>query len=956
MTLARAISRLAAAFTGIEPDAYEITLWGSISVEEHGDGDGALVLHPGGIGFSQPPALLNEGFAIDVPYSDIALFRCIPGSFELQAIHGGKLKKYLFVPSSDTHRSYIAEAASRIRLRMLGIIPCGSPWPSVVLPDCHMEKAADAAHAMEELARLFPEHSEIICRQAALLIAAGNPSEAIDVLAASGATRAENEKLMMIISMICAGRTRHAETLLNELSGDIAGITQACARLKLFCRLQRQCPKIEWTGWLEELFLASALRDCCIRPEWPAVRKALLAPGVLTFELVAALFDDDQESAVRLLDQARRESWFDPLISILAEASCLALEGDFSAAFLRLWPARGRAVVMPLLCLASASGNELRVLEWLDAADASQFVFSPDERGVLAHLLWRAGKHEKASSLLGAFSNEERAALHPDTAYRVSVIESQADGRPDRGKTDACLNRLKTDDEPGFHPEAARFAAELHLILAEKEAAVDHQRDARSELIRASSMIDDCQTDPLWHRLERLRNKILFDISPSTWKGITGIVGKAISIVPDERRTELTDAWAGIAATAANPLTIAFIGEFNAGKSSIVNALLKRNLLPTGVLPTTRLPCAIEHATIESLIGVKDGGIVTPRPLEDLQSLLEERHDGTGPQLPEFARMLLFVRLPTISNLRILDLPGLNARLVRHQTCSEAAVEEADIVVWIDNATQFAAASNTRSRTRLARAWQSLILVLNRVDEIDPAERNDVISGWLQHLGDTNDHRLFITACPQNAGSIEGIREFSTWLAAMNDSAPRMIGGYRKRRLLEFLGRLQKEVENSHSLSAETTSSDDGFQPPPRFQIQDAAVRDLVGRLHRQIDDWKRIGMPMSAVNGTIRNLVIETLKIDDTDGLGIARLAGEVSIGNRPEYQLIRRICDDIARETFARRMRRFHQERAERRRTALLARAELAVQKMMFTTPLLEVIRGVSDDRIADLPWLKK
>jgi len=955
MTLARAISRLAKAYPGIEPDAYEITLWGRISIDDEGDGDGALIIHPRGIALCRPSALLDDGFDLDLSYDDIALFSCSPARFELRAAHEGRVETISFVPATETQAGYVAEAASRIRLRMLGIVARGATWPAVLLPDCGMEQASKAARTMEELARAFPGHPAILCRQAALMNAAGNPAEAIDLLAASGQARGENEQLMMIVSMICAGRTRQAEVLLNEMNGDIAGLTQACARLGLVCRLQRPGRVGDWAGWLEQLFIAPLLRDGCIRPEWPAVRKALLSPGVQTLELVAALFDDDRDAAVNLLDAARRETWFDPLISMLAEASCFALDGDFATAFLRLWPARGRTAAMPLMCLASASGNELKLLEWLDSPKCADFDLTPDERGMVAHIFWRAGKRGKAAALIEAITPEERTVMHLDILRRLAIIESHLDGKPSREGPERCLNVLSGGGDDACHPEAPRFAAELRLILAEKEAAVEHHRDARAELIRASTLIEDAATDPLRIRLDELRNKIPAALSNLSWAGISAIVGKSLQIVPEERHAVLADAWNSIVATAGNPLTIAFMGEFNAGKSSIVNALLQRPLLPTGVLPTTRIPCAIEYADIESLIGVREGGIVTPRPLDDLRTLLVETHDGADVRLSGFERMLLFVRLPTITHLRILDLPGLNARLVRHQTCSETAIGEADIVVWIDNATQFAAASNVASRTRLAKPWQSLILVLNRVDEIDPAERSDVISGWLQHLGDTNDHRLFITACPSDPSFIEGIREFSVWLSAMNVSAPQMIAGYRKRRLLEFLKRLQEEVEASHLLAGQDLPEEQPQVPQP-FRIGDAVVRDLASRLQRRIEEWKRLGMPLSALPEAVESLAGETLKTDLAGSLALVRLTGEIVSGCVPDFRLVRSVCDGIAREASALRRRTFGRERAERRQTLALARSELAVRRMLYSTPLLEAIRGLTDDRIEDLPWMKK
>jgi hypothetical protein len=41
---------------------------------------------------------------------------------------------------------------------------------------------------------------------------------------------------------------------------------------------------------------------------------------------------------------------------------------------------------------------------------------------------------------------------------------------------------------------------------------------------------------------------------------------------------------------------LALFGEFSAGKSSIINLLLGRDILPTAVLSSTRRPTYVHHA------------------------------------------------------------------------------------------------------------------------------------------------------------------------------------------------------------------------------------------------------------------------------------------------------------------------------------------------------------------------
>ncbi|HNW36648.1 MAG TPA: hypothetical protein PKM25_17045, partial [Candidatus Ozemobacteraceae bacterium] len=483
MTLAQSISQLLLTFPEIRPELHEFTFQGRVSCDDASATEGIFVVHRGGIAFAAPAGILAKGFAAAGGYDDIALAQISSEKYEFHLVQQGIIRKFYFIPAPQPSAEQQAGAALRIRLRMADIVHPGSEWPAAPFPDCTAEKAAEGATQLRALAAKFPGQPVVTCWLAALLDAAGNPGDALSVIAARGAARSVQETLMLIVSLLCAGKIYMAEYLICDFPGDVVGIADARHRLELICRIHGTRRETGRPGCLEQLSLASALRDSCLEPAWPALRRILTVPGTATPEAVAAVLEEDTGKASRLIDIARRESWFDPLPSLLVEASCLALEGNFKTSFMRLWPARGAAAAAPLISLALAGGCESLVSDWLEASPLSSEIRSAGERIPFAHVLLRSGRTEKAAAVLNGITGEYRTALPEDLDFRLSLVEALMDPDVKKEKARRCFERLNGPGCLQSHVEALRFAAELRTALATAEASADHQRDARTEMI-----------------------------------------------------------------------------------------------------------------------------------------------------------------------------------------------------------------------------------------------------------------------------------------------------------------------------------------------------------------------------------------------------------------------------------------------------------------------------------------
>ncbi len=145
------------------------------------------------------------------------------------------------------------------------------------------------------------------------------------------------------------------------------------------------------------------------------------------------------------------------------------------------------------------------------------------------------------------------------------------------------------------------------------------------------------------------------------------------------------------------PFLLVVIGEYNSGKSSLLNALLGEDFLKEGVTPTTdRI----------NLIGYG------PEP--KLQ-----------PQSPE----LVLVQLPhpLLKDLHLVDTPGTNAILQHHQVLTEQFLPRADLILFVTSADRPFTQSEA-DFLGLIRAWgKKVVLVINKIDLLSEPELQQVL-------------------------------------------------------------------------------------------------------------------------------------------------------------------------------------------------------------------------------------
>lgn len=183
----------------------------------------------------------------------------------------------------------------------------------------------------------------------------------------------------------------------------------------------------------------------------------------------------------------------------------------------------------------------------------------------------------------------------------------------------------------------------------------------------------------------------------------------------------------------ARPLTIAIMGEFSAGKSTFVNALLGQAVAPMGVLPTT---CTINvfrrGPTGGATVHYRDGRIAMLEPRE-VEPFLHGLDDTAAARIRHVEIERTGGRMGEAS---VVDTPGLNALDAFHEQVAREFLDEADAVVWLFSATRSGAATEAGMLSSLRAGGRQVLGVLNKVDTLDDDEKTELADYLREQLGE----------------------------------------------------------------------------------------------------------------------------------------------------------------------------------------------------------------------------
>ncbi|MCP3756093.1 dynamin family protein [Streptomyces sp. TBY4] len=294
------------------------------------------------------------------------------------------------------------------------------------------------------------------------------------------------------------------------------------------------------------------------------------------------------------------------------------------------------------------------------------------------------------------------------------------------------------------------------------------------------------------------------------------------------------------------PLLAVVGGSTGAGKSTLVNSLVGRQVSEAGVLrPTTRTPVLVCHpddhhwfAGVRVLPDLMR--VWAPQDEEDTPASARKPHRPGGKQGHGYPSATREVRIETVSTLprglAILDAPDIDSLVVDNRTLAAQLICAADVWVMVTTASRYADAVPWHLLRTAKQYKATLVTVLDRVPHQVLAEVSRQYGALLTRAGLGEVPRFTVPELPESAGGggllpASAVAPLFAWLAhhAQDPAARQYAVGRTALGALDSLGRRMPELASAvaaqHAAAVRLT-----------FAVEDAYKREgkrVRGRLDR---------------------------------------------------------------------------------------------------------------------------
>ena len=542
-----------------------------------------------------------------------------------------------------------------------------------------------------------------------------------------------------------------------------------------------------------------------------------------------------------------------------------------------------------LIEAAAARNDEVAVERLLDEALAR----SPDDAVVRVararHFLARAARLREAATAERAEAGEADRRQALAAAEMATVMAASwpggwralADARAAAGDFPGALAAVRQEAALGGAPP---FSVWLALALgagdhAAVEEALGHGTPADDGFAEAKLFAAPREGG----RLDRAHLAVLARLAPTVagrrfvvrafappevpGGNVVGLLAWAARLCEREPRLlPLAVPMARAAEAFDRPLLVAVMGEFNAGKSSLVNALAGDAVAPVGVTPTTATINVLRYGPPGGRVSYHDGttrelGVASVGPF---LAGLGDREAATIRQVEVFAP------LEALRRVEIVDTPGLNSLRPEHERVAREFLVEADALVWVFAAGQAAKASE-REALQLARgAGKHVLGVVNKIDRAAP----DEVAGVLRHvettLGDLIEGAVPLAAqaalAARRAGDEAG--QAQSGLAALEARLDRTFFARARElkratalaALRRFLGEARAAVTIEASVPASAAPTAPDAAPPPASPA--VGPTSTAARRFALSAATERLGSALAAERVTLRARLQEGFRL----------------------------------------------------------------------------------------------
>ena len=167
------------------------------------------------------------------------------------------------------------------------------------------------------------------------------------------------------------------------------------------------------------------------------------------------------------------------------------------------------------------------------------------------------------------------------------------------------------------------------------------------------------------------------------------------------------------------PMEIAITGQFSSGKSTFLNALLSRNILPTGITPVTSKVNFINYGEEYKLKITYYSGAQEFAPIESIADFTDQREH----EMKDIKYLTLYAPMDILKDISFVDTPGLNSQSQSDTDTTRKVLRDVGGIIWltlIDNAGKLSEAEVLEEYMQHFK--NKSLCVLNQKDKLTPEQ------------------------------------------------------------------------------------------------------------------------------------------------------------------------------------------------------------------------------------------
>lgn len=222
-----------------------------------------------------------------------------------------------------------------------------------------------------------------------------------------------------------------------------------------------------------------------------------------------------------------------------------------------------------------------------------------------------------------------------------------------------------------------------------------------------------------------------------------------------------------LSALAGDRFTLAVVGQFNRGKSSLMNAILGLDRLPVGVVPLTSVITKVSYGNPERVLIEYEGSYMKREiTLGQLAEYVTE--DGNpGNQRHITAAEIQLASEFLRRGLFFVDTPGVGSAIAENTATTESFLPEADAVIFVTSFDSPLGREELEFLQKVREHVRKVFFVVNKLDLVTVEQRPQVLAfirNRLEHEIGLHEPRLFPVSAlvglqAKLAGSVQKLME-----------------------------------------------------------------------------------------------------------------------------------------------------------------------------------------------------